>query len=398
MKLLFDMDKKDYNPDGKVFSRPSARAIIVKDGNVLLIHSAKYDYYKFPGGGIEKGESPEEALVREVAEESGYKVIPESIKEFGEVIRRQKDSIDESAIFEQRNYYYFCDVEEETVSQKLDDYESDEGFTPVWKEPFAASRHDLYLRSPLEDLDMYRRESKVLDLVDLELRKQAQNLHEQNTIESLGHPEYKEMLAYVEAALSNDTEDFDFKKELSYSRFDHTKRVLAWAIRLYDSAMNQDEINLDDLMIATIFHDVGRPAADKDPSLSHAHAGGPITLKYLLDHGYSKERAEYIAGLVHDHSNKWAMHDENIDMNLLLLMEADLLDDIGAQGIVMDCMITKGRNPKATFIDCLNHMTRFTQHIQHENPMVTPQGIRFWEEKTKLVDNFIAALNEDLIL
>ena len=30
-----------------------------------MIHSLKYDYYKFPGGGIEDGESNEEALIRE---------------------------------------------------------------------------------------------------------------------------------------------------------------------------------------------------------------------------------------------------------------------------------------------------------------------------------------------
>lgn len=398
MNLLFDMDKKDYNPDGKVFSRTSVRAVIVKDGKVLLMHSQKYDYYKFPGGGIEKGETPEAALIREVAEEAGCKVIPASIREFGEVMRRQKDSYDESAIFEQPNYYYFCDIEDEPVSQNLDDYEKEEGFTPVWREPFDTAMHNLHLHSSYEDPDVIKREGKVLDLVDLELRKESRVLHEEKTIESLGHPEYKEMLSFVEAELSSNTENFDFKKELSYSRFDHTKRVLAWAIRLYDSAMNQDEINFDDLMIATIFHDVGRSVADRDPSLSHAHAGEPITIKYLLDHGYSKDRAEYIAGLVRDHSDKWTMRDENIDMNLLLLMEADLLDDIGAQGIVMDCMIIKGRNPRATFIDCLNHMTRYTQHIQHENPMVTPQGIHFWEEKTKLVDNFIAALEDDLIL
>ena len=31
MKLLFEMDKKNYDNDGKAFVRPSARAIIIKD-------------------------------------------------------------------------------------------------------------------------------------------------------------------------------------------------------------------------------------------------------------------------------------------------------------------------------------------------------------------------------
>ena len=55
MRELFQMDRQDYNPEGKVYERPSARAIILKDGKVLLNHIAKYDCYEFPGGGIEAG-------------------------------------------------------------------------------------------------------------------------------------------------------------------------------------------------------------------------------------------------------------------------------------------------------------------------------------------------------
>ena len=86
MRELFQMDRQDYNPEGKVYERPSARAIILKDGKVLLNHIAKYDCYEFPGGGIEAGETPEQAMQREVAEETGRIVVPDSIREFGIVI------------------------------------------------------------------------------------------------------------------------------------------------------------------------------------------------------------------------------------------------------------------------------------------------------------------------
>ena len=87
MRLLFTIDTKDYDINGTKFIRPSSRAIIIKDNLVAMVHSIKYDYYKFPGGGIEANESKIEALIRETKEESGLMIIPSSIKEYGYVHR-----------------------------------------------------------------------------------------------------------------------------------------------------------------------------------------------------------------------------------------------------------------------------------------------------------------------
>ena len=132
MKELFYMDRQNYNPEGKVYERPSARAIIIRDGKVLLNYVSKHDCYEFPGGGIEAGETPERAVQREVAEETGRVIVPESIREFGMVIRRQQDSKDPDGIFEQKNYYYFCDITNETVPRKPDEHEILDGAEPVW--------------------------------------------------------------------------------------------------------------------------------------------------------------------------------------------------------------------------------------------------------------------------
>ena len=83
MRLLFTMDKKDYDKCTKEFIRNSARGIIIENNKVAMIHSLKYDYYKFPGGGIEKGESIIDALIRETEEEAGLEVIKDTIREYG---------------------------------------------------------------------------------------------------------------------------------------------------------------------------------------------------------------------------------------------------------------------------------------------------------------------------
>ncbi len=48
--------------------------IIDKEDRVLLCHRCDHDLWNLPGGGVEKGESPWEALIREVKEETGLNV------------------------------------------------------------------------------------------------------------------------------------------------------------------------------------------------------------------------------------------------------------------------------------------------------------------------------------
>ena len=128
MNQLFEIDLKDYKETDIVFRRPSARAIIFKEDKIALVYSKKEKYFKFPGGGIKGDEDKKDALIREVREEVGLVVIPDTIKEYGSVRRRQKSTVSENTIFEQENFYYFCDVEDKKVSQKLDDYESEAEF------------------------------------------------------------------------------------------------------------------------------------------------------------------------------------------------------------------------------------------------------------------------------
>ena len=52
MRTLFVIDKKNYTENGSVGYRPSVRGIIIKDDKIALIYSKKFNYYKFPGGGL----------------------------------------------------------------------------------------------------------------------------------------------------------------------------------------------------------------------------------------------------------------------------------------------------------------------------------------------------------
>ena len=165
MRLLFEMDKHDYDECTHSFVRPSARSIIIRDGKVAMIHSMKYDYFKFPGGGIEQGEDPTEAMIRETREEGGLVVIPETIREYGYVHRIQKSDSDPTEVFIQDNYYFLCDAMNTVVSQDLDGYEARETYTLEFVDPHLAIRKNLRdIQGPYNRM-MFEREARVLKML-----------------------------------------------------------------------------------------------------------------------------------------------------------------------------------------------------------------------------------------
>ena len=85
VQILLTLDKKDYEEGMPVFEKYSTRGVIIRDGKIATQHGSAGDY-KILGGGVEPGEKLEDALIREVGEESGLIVIPESIRPIGENI------------------------------------------------------------------------------------------------------------------------------------------------------------------------------------------------------------------------------------------------------------------------------------------------------------------------
>ncbi len=165
MRMLFEMDKHDYSECTHTFTRDSARSIIIRDNKIAMIHSLKYDYYKFPGGGIENGEDPVEAMIRETREEAGLAVIPEIIREYGYVHRIQRSDKDHTECFVQDNYYYLCETKNDLVPQELDEYEARESYRLEYIDAATAIRKNRNVKgSPYNNM-MFEREALVLELL-----------------------------------------------------------------------------------------------------------------------------------------------------------------------------------------------------------------------------------------
>lgn len=57
-----------------ISQRVLTRVMVIEDNQLLLVKNSKSDFWYPPGGGWEPGESLEECAIREVYEETGYKI------------------------------------------------------------------------------------------------------------------------------------------------------------------------------------------------------------------------------------------------------------------------------------------------------------------------------------
>lgn len=124
------LDLAEGIDDGKFRGRIAARGIICRNGRYLVI-TGKYGDCNFPGGGMEQGESLQETLVREVREETGYHVNPDSIRDAFLVHERRKGQQYETILI-MDSYYYFCEVEDVPGEAHLTEAEQEKGYRSTW--------------------------------------------------------------------------------------------------------------------------------------------------------------------------------------------------------------------------------------------------------------------------
>lgn len=123
------IDRKDYEAFAPESYRQAVRGIIRRNGMYLLI-AGKYGDWKFPGGGMEAGETQLDTLLREVKEETGYEAAPETVRPFLTVHERRAGTKGDILVMD--SYYYFCEITGEHGERDLDDYEQDYEYQVHW--------------------------------------------------------------------------------------------------------------------------------------------------------------------------------------------------------------------------------------------------------------------------
>lgn len=115
-------------PQGyEINKRTAVRAALRYGDRILMVKTSRGDY-KFPGGGVQDGEALEEALLREIAEETGYVRVKLGDK-LGKVLQQRLDYKDQSKYFVMESFYYTGELSDLTnIGLNLDDYEDELDF------------------------------------------------------------------------------------------------------------------------------------------------------------------------------------------------------------------------------------------------------------------------------
>ncbi len=174
------------------------------------------------------------------------------------------------------------------------------------------------------------------------------------------------------------------------SRFHHTIRVLHWCFRLSEE---ETDIDREALYIAAIFHDIGYTDRNNE---THAERSCQAFLEYARAQHMEQELTEKVADMIEKHSDKELLTKADTSKELIMLMEADLLDEEGAMGIVWDCM-TLGNAHTNSYGNAYYHIME-NSNKPEPNPMVTQKAIRYWEKKKRIAAEFAEELKEDLMI
>ena len=169
------------------------------------------------------------------------------------------------------------------------------------------------------------------------------------------------------------------------SRFEHTMRVYRWAIKL-QSKLGGD---LDIIVLAALLHDIGW-----DEVRPHGEVGAEIAVDYLDGLGVDPEKIAKIGEIIMMHSDKDT--EAELSLECRIVMDADLLDEVGAVGILWDAMAT-AQEDEASYKRAYYRIKNF---YRINKPKIkrckTDAGRVEYNKRMQLIEEFIFQLEKEL--
>jgi len=132
LSIIADINDTTFYPDRSLAKDPNSfkvrvasRGLLLHKNTVALLHVAKNNYHKLPGGGVEAGETKQQAFLREILEETGCH---SQIIDHGGITLEHRYRWD----LIQMSYIYLAEVVGEPGTPNFDSWEIDDGFSLRW--------------------------------------------------------------------------------------------------------------------------------------------------------------------------------------------------------------------------------------------------------------------------
>ena len=154
---------------GTVLERPSVRAIVLNGENILLMYTERYHDYTLPGGGVDAGESLEQALIRELSEETGAHSV-NNIVLYGQYREYRPWYKGNADIVHIDSICFTCEIDQTLGKTSFEAHEIANGMTPKWVNIYDAIAHNESTIAKSEKKGMsIIRETFLLKLIAQEL-------------------------------------------------------------------------------------------------------------------------------------------------------------------------------------------------------------------------------------
>lgn len=171
MTLLAELIHPDLDSrQGIAFRRHAVRGIVLRDEQILLLFTERYNDFSLPGGGVDEGEDITTALQRELEEETGARDVRVHdhygfIEEYRPYWKPNYD------FMHMTSHFYTCTIAAQLGSVRMEHYEVANGMKPMWVPIVDALRHnrDVMTRQEQSMGQSIQRETYMLDRIAKDL-------------------------------------------------------------------------------------------------------------------------------------------------------------------------------------------------------------------------------------
>ena len=194
--------------------------------------------------------------------------------------------------------------------------------------------------------------------------------------------DYSEVIEFVKKTTSenNRPDLYPFR-----NTYEHTMRVYRWAIRL-QAKLGGD---LDVIVLAALLHDIGWEKGRPDSEVS-----AEIAVEYLDSIGVDPSMIVKVGEIIMIHQDKDT--DKDLSLECRIVMDADLLDEVGSVGVMLDCMDT-ALGDEASY---KRAYYKIKESYRNMKPKIswckTDAGRNEFAKRIQLMESFIYQLEREL--